>query len=152
MKLCIVDVFLRNQHAIYRWQSWETRPGRSMGGQRKWYQGPLSKWWKTRIKNSSLTQKTREPLKVLVTEKLVMITSLQDSPPWFQLTGRDTLLQYPSIFCQFVCDHQNMADGCVPLPRLGFKTYCGVHLFSLFCCLPSSGLTLWEEMSWEALQ
>lgn len=39
MKLCGMDGMLKNQHATYRRESWNT--GRSVGGQGKWYRGPF---------------------------------------------------------------------------------------------------------------
>lgn len=57
MKLYGMDGLLKNQHATCQRESWGTKAGRSKGGQRKWYQGPLLKWWKTRIKYSIFTEK-----------------------------------------------------------------------------------------------
>lgn len=44
-----------------------------------------------------------------------------------------------------LCDQQNMADECMPLPRLGYKPYCDIYLV-LFYCLPFSSLILGGDL------
>lgn len=44
-----------------------------------------------------------------------------------------------------LCDQQNMADECMPLPRLGYKPYCDIYLV-LFYCFPFSSLILSEDL------
>lgn len=74
MKLCGMDGFLKNKHAPYRRESCNT--GRCIGRHMKWHQGVLSKWWKTRIKNSNLTQKNYGAFKFLLIGTLTVVTNL----------------------------------------------------------------------------